>query len=175
MNYESRERIVRNIKKRLFENDQFEKATLEFIIRKANEYIVYFTDQENNELIAVLGEQDDYIPISGIEVDEVMGYVFEGCVEAYFLSKLNFGYEVIYISLWTHDMLWDFINEFNEIAELFKLGTIKYLKFCQNIGISYDMMTYYFNQKINLYEKYKIICPMHKLLMDFGRGLCNEC
>ena len=175
MNYESRERIIRSLKKRLLENEQFEKATLEFIIRKQNEYIVHFSDQNNNEFIGVLNDEETYIPISEIEVEEIMGYVFEGCVEAFFLSRLTFGCEVIYVSLWTHDLLWDFIHEFKGIADLFENGTIKYLKFCQNIGISYEMMNYYFNQKDNLYEKYGIICPMQRLLKSFGRVQCNEC
>ena len=59
------------------------------------------------------------------------------------LQQLNKGYKIVYISIVFHIAVWEFINTYYDNIEYFSDGTIDYLEFCHETGISSTLLSHY--------------------------------
>lgn len=163
MDRELRKQINKSIRKQLIESKQFHSPILEFTIRNENEYIVLALERDQSkECVVILSKPMQMIPIDEVTVNGVPNFQFEGCIEAYFFSKLNFGYEIVDVHEEIHEFLWSFIEEFYPVANLFEKGVKKYLQFCNCSGITFNYLNFYKGIHTNLYEKYHIFCPLEQ-------------
>ena len=84
------------------------------------------------------------IPIQNIRYDkQKYRELFDECVEGYVLQQLNKGYKIVYISIAFHIAVWEFINTYYDNIEYFSDGTIDYLEFCHETGISSTLLSNY--------------------------------
>ena len=84
------------------------------------------------------------IPIQNIHYDkQKYRELFDECVEGYVLQQLNKGYKIVYISIAFHIAVWEFINTYYDNIEYFSDGTIDYLEFCHETGISSTLLSHY--------------------------------
>ena len=84
------------------------------------------------------------IPLQNIRYDkQKYRELFDECVEGYVLQQLNKGYKIVYISIAFHIAVWEFINTYYDNIEYFSDGTIDYLEFCHETGISSTLLSHY--------------------------------
>ena len=84
------------------------------------------------------------IPIQNIHYDkQKYRELFDECVEGYVLQQLNKGYKIVYISIAFHIAVWEFINTYYDNIEYFSDGTIDYLEFCHETGVSSTLLSHY--------------------------------
>lgn len=72
---------------------------------------------------------------------EMVGY-FRPCMAYYVLHTMNKGYQLTYMDLNCHTLIWNFIDEYLEDVVVMENGLYSYLLFCEETDISYKTLVY---------------------------------
>lgn len=68
---------------------------------------------------------------------------FDSSIGGYVIEALEDGYELVYMKLMMHVMLWDFIDSWIDDISYFSKGLYSYLRFCIRTGITHTLLVHY--------------------------------
>ena len=112
-------------------------------MKNKNKFIIGIIDHDKDYVYHAYGKKkifnDDQIKYK--EEYQLLGIC--ECIEGHVLSCLNEGYEIAYMDLSWHCMMWDFIaNDVDAVMTVMKKGVYSYLLFCNISGINHTVLEY---------------------------------
>lgn len=112
-------------------------------IKNRNKFIIGIIDHDKDYVYHAYGKKkifnDDQIKYR----DEYQLLGICECIEGHILSYVNEGYEIAYMELSWHCMMWDFIaNDVDGVMTVMKKGVYSYLLFCNISGINHTVLEY---------------------------------
>ena len=99
----------------------------------------------------IISPQSNKIVINAKNIKYKKRYkeLFEERIEGFILTKLNDGYEPVYMTMDTHCRLWEFINIHQEEMDYISNGLYKYFGFCNETGITHKTLEHFYGAKLN--------------------------
>ena len=150
MIFKTREEHIEKVINEIGNSSLYEYPHIDFILVKEingkDYYAADISDQINPDESFLFRPKAraKSIPIQNIHYDkQKYRELFNECIEGYVLQQLNKGYKIVYISIAFHIAVWEFINTYYDNIEYFSDGTIDYLEFCHETGISSTLLSHY--------------------------------
>lgn len=146
MNQYNQIRKTRNAREEVNYEIFFDNPELDFVMA---------TDDDSKYIVGVMDNGDGYIykpyayrPIEAYNCihfrSKARRELYDECIECYVLSCLCGDYELAYMDIHFHVLLWEFIDSYiHEIDYMLKDGVKKYLKFCKETGITQKVLETY--------------------------------
>lgn len=154
MELEKNMQLYNQAKRLVAQEKILNKSEITFIIlknvKRKNKFIIGIR-QHNKEFIFYPYGQKQIIEIDCIHYQsEYVSFNIRKCIEGYILFCLNNGYELIYMDLIKHTIMWNFIADYvDAVMNFLKNGVYHYLMFCNINGINHSLLEHYGQQKVN--------------------------
>lgn len=138
--YEKAEDLV--IKEKFFD-EPFITYVMMKRIKNKNKFIIGIIDHDKDYVYHAYGKKKIFNVDQVKYRDEYQLLGICECIEGYILSYLNEGYEIVYMDLSWHCMMWDFIAyDVDGVMTVMKKGVYSYLSYCNMSGINHTVLEY---------------------------------
>lgn len=144
MNIDERKAVNKRAEKMAKSCTKINDSELAFVLKNnANQYIIGIHD------LAPTNEEEDYVYFSNshklMSVHEMFDRQpsdlnLENCPELEIILRLNNGYEITYMTLDLHVMMWDYIDTYISCFDKYMMGLKKYLTFAKETGINIELL-----------------------------------
>jgi len=91
-------------------------------------------------VVLALGDTYTILERNEINFSKLQKEVFDSQIESYVLQLLDDGYNLNFMNLDFHALIWNFIDDFIYEVNLYEKGLYKYLNFCEKTGICYETL-----------------------------------
>lgn len=151
MNLEEYNYIFDNITDILLEKEDINFDNIDFILTKKKDgelkYIVGI--EYNNNHFVYSSVNSNFVNYYDIKITRKYASILENNMNSFILTKLNDGYDVNYVELDRHSMLWIYISDILEESSIIEEGIEKYLLFCNERGVNVTLVSYNWGREID--------------------------
>lgn len=91
-------------------------------------------------VVLALGDTYTILERNEINFSKLQKEVFDSQIESYVLQLLDDGYNLNFMNLDFHALIWNFIDDFIYEVNLYEKGLYKYLNLCEKTGICYETL-----------------------------------